>query len=560
MMLLTKQELEVTLKQLLKSPEKEWIEFKEAKSNFDFNDLGEYFSAISNEANLKGRQYGWLIFGISNNREIVGTKYRSERTSLDNLKKEIADKTNERITFIEIYDIDMNSKRIIMFQIPAAVSGVPTSWRGHYYGRDNESNTPLSLHEMELIRVGGIQDWSKQICHGATIDNLDKKAISVARERFKQKNTGRPISQEIDGMSDLEFLNKAKLTTNGEITHTALLLLGNSDSDMFFDGYLPTITWKLQNTSGTIKDYEHFSIPFILAVDDVFSKIRNLRYRYMTLQMSLFPNEVDQYDPYIIREILHNCIAHQDYFLKGRINIIEFEDKLMFINEGSFIPGRIEDLLEEGYVPPYYRNGFLANAMVNLNMIDTVGSGIKRVFAIQREKYFPLPDYDLNEKDRVKVTVYGKIIDENYTKQLFRNTDLDIDTVLLLDKVQKGYRITKQQCEVLRKQKLIEGRYPNLFVSFKLAEATEQKVKYIHNKGVGDDYLKELILKYIDKYGVATRTEIDDLIYPKLPDSLDEKNKESRIRYIINMMSTKEHSIKNIGNRHNSRWVKDKND
>ncbi len=325
-----------------------------------------------------------------------------------------------------------------------------------------------------------------------------------------------------------------------------------------FEGFIPQISWKLQGENGEMKDYEHFPIPFLLAVDDIYSKIRNLRYRYITSQISLFPNEVDQYDPYIIRELLHNCIAHQNYYLMGRINVIEFEYKLMFINEGSFIPERVETLFEDGYVPPFYRNSFLANAMVNMNMIDTAGSGVKRIYRIQRNKFFPLPDYDLSDKNRVKVTIHGKIIDENYSRILHEETELPLDTIYLLDRVQKHIEITREQSDFLRTRKLIEGRYPNIFVSSRIAEITGEKAQYIHNKGMGDEYYKDLVMEFIKKYKSASRKDIDDLLLPKLPDSLSDKNKISRIRYLINVMSIKEKSIKNTGNNRIPKWVLNK--
>ena len=125
--------------------------------------------------------------------------------------------------------------------------------------------------------------------------------------------------------------------------------------------------------------------------------------------------------------------CHQDYRLHGNINVIEYSDRLMIINEGSFIPETIENVLKDGYSSPYYRNPFLISAMVNLNMIDTVGSGIKRVYDIQKKKYFPMPDYDLSNPNRVIVTLYGKIIDENYSRLLFERTNLDISAIILLD-------------------------------------------------------------------------------------------------------------------------------
>lgn len=62
----TEEELIRQLNNLLALPnETEWVEFKEAKLNYDFNKIGKYFSALSNEANLKGKDYGWLIFGVN---------------------------------------------------------------------------------------------------------------------------------------------------------------------------------------------------------------------------------------------------------------------------------------------------------------------------------------------------------------------------------------------------------------------------------------------------------------------------------------------------------------
>lgn len=201
---------------------------------------------------------------------------------------------------------------------------------------------------------------------------------------------------------------------------------------------------------------------------------------------------------------------------------MEFKDKLIITNEGSFIPGKVENVLKDGYSSPYYRNPFLANAMVNLNMIDTIGSEIRRVYDIQKDKYFPMPDYDLSENNRVKVTLYGKIIDENYSKLLFKKNNLDINEVVLLDKVQKKKKITKKQYTYLKKDNLIEGRYPNIYISSKIAEITDEKENYIYNSGLDNDYYKQLIIKYIREYGKASRKELIKLLNKKLPDSLDE--------------------------------------
>ena len=85
---MTKSELLRKIHELQSLPhETEWVEFKEAKTTFDFNKLGKYFSALSNEANLKGKPCGWLVFGVEDKRRrIVGSNYRRNRAELDKLK------------------------------------------------------------------------------------------------------------------------------------------------------------------------------------------------------------------------------------------------------------------------------------------------------------------------------------------------------------------------------------------------------------------------------------------------------------------------------------------
>ena len=539
------------LNELIKNSENECVEFKRAENDFDIDKLGKYFSAISNEATLKNKQYGWIVFGIDDKtHNFTNTRYHYDN-NFNSVKKQISDNTTDNVTFIEIYNLDIEDNRVIMFQVPAA-SGTPMNWKGFPYGRNGESICSLTPNKIEQIKATANYDWSRQIIETATIDNLDVEAIKLARIQFKTKNKGKPVADEIDNLSDIDFLNKAKVTLDGKITFAAMLLLGKNDDDYLMDGYTPRMTWKLYDEINVI-DYEHFGIPFIVNVEKLKAKIRNLRYRYMVNENTLFPNEVDQYDNYILRELINNCIVHQDYRLKGIINIMGFKDKLIITNEGNFIPQNIENVLKDGYSSPYYRNQFLANAMVNLNMIDTVGSGIRRVYNIQKEKFFPLPDYDLNDDNRVKVTLYGKIIDENYSKILFEKTNLDIDKVMLLDRVQKSYPITKEQSDYLKKDNLVEGRYPNIYISSDIAKITDDKENYIYNTGLENEFYKNLIIKYISEYGQASRKEIINLLKDKLPSSLNEKTKISRIRYLLDLLK-KEEKIYNDNKSGHSCW------
>ena len=217
-MIYTDIQLKEKIVQMINDFECEVVEFKEAKSNYSFNDIGKYFSALSNEANIRGIQEAWLIFGVTDDKRIIGTEFRKQG-GLQNLKKELVNGTNERLTFMEIYELSINKCRVIAFQIPPAIRGIPTTWQGAAYAREHESVCPLPMNKVDLIRSQIGLDWSKEVIEEATIDDLDKEAVLRARELFARRQNDKKKAEAIlNKLSDIEVLNKAGITIKGKIT------------------------------------------------------------------------------------------------------------------------------------------------------------------------------------------------------------------------------------------------------------------------------------------------------------------------------------------------------
>ena len=530
-------EVEATLRDLILLPaETEWVEFKEAKSNFDFDDMGRYFSALSNEANLKGQRAGWLVFGVTDRlpRRITASNYRLQQPGLDKLKHEIAHHTNHQITFVEIHEITAAEGRVVLFQIPPAPRGIPTTWKGIAYGRTHESLGPLSLQEIDQLRREEVQeDWSAQISEGAGLHDLDPRAIAFARQKFKEKYQS--LVAEVYQWDDATFLNKAKICIGGRITRTAIVLLGRNEAEHFLSPAVARIAWVLKGADGMERDYQHFGPPLLLSVDQVFARTRNLTYRYLP-DASLFPTEVSQYDAWVIRETLHNAIAHQDYTLGGRINVVEEPESLLFTNVGVFLPGSVEEVIRRDAPPEIYRNRFLAEAKVNLSIIDTIGSGIKRMFAKQRQRYFPMPDFDLGDPMTVRVRIIGKILDEKYTRMLMNRSELGLLDVIALDKVQKSRPLTDQEFRLLKEKRLIEGRRPNLFVSAVVAAVTDTKADYIRKRAFDKAHYRQMVVAYLEQFGQAKREDINKLLYGKVSDALGASQKKNFIMNLLQEM------------------------
>lgn len=518
--------IEVLNKLLSLNTENEVVEFKEAKNQYNKDKLGRYFSALGNEANLKEKEHAWLLFGIKNDKTVVGTRINDSQ--INEYKAEMANHTSPKLSFVDVHKVTYQGLDVLMLEIPAAPQGTPISWKGHRYGRDGESLGGLNDFELKKIQLQIPKtDWSAQIIEQASLKDLSTEAIKVARKQFAEKNP--KLKGAISNWDDAKFLNKAKVCINGKITTTAILLLGKPESEHFLSPGTAKISWILKDRDNIEKDYEHFSCPLLLEVENVKLKIRNLKYRYIK-DGTLFPDEVDQYDPYIIREALNNCVAHQDYSLGGKINVVEHEDgKLTFVNSGTFIPESIEKVIEADAPETNYRNPFLANAMVNLNMIDTIGSGIKKMFVIQKNKYFPLPDYDFSN-EKIKVQITGKVVDVNYARKLAELKELSLQEIMLLDKVAKNKPITNEDVRFLKLKKLIEGRKPNYHVSSSIANVTGEKADYIKQRGIDDTYCQKIILDYLSKFNQGRKSDFEQILLDKLPDVLDIEQKKNKVK------------------------------
>ena len=410
---------------------------------------------------------------------------------------------------------------------------------------------PKEVLEKKLLQA--IANAKEQL-EQAGIEHLDKDAVALAREKYKEKMKQEHISDEVDAMSDEQFLAKLKLMINGKITHAGMLLLGNSDYDYMFRS-APSIMWRLYGADNMDRDYAIFKIPFINLVDKVFAKVRNLTYRYMPNQMTLFPMETGQYDSWLMRELLNNCIAHSNYQLGGRIYVNEFEDKLKFTNPGDFIPQKIENVLEASYSPPFYRNQLLAESMAAFHMIDTATLGIRRAYNIQKAKYFPMPEYNVSSGIQVEVTIYGKILNDSYMHILYDHQDLDLQTVFLLDRIQKGLPVEKEDVDRLRGQKLVEGRLTSLYLSASAAKSIDESTAYIKNKGFDDKYYKDLIVEYLKQFKKAKKKDIRELLWDKLPDALSDKQKEYKIGNLLAVLKKNNIIDTDSTNQQRSYWV-----
>jgi len=531
--------------------ETEWLEFK--RTRHEAQALGEYLSALANGACVAGQPRGYLVFGIDDaTHDVVGTcfdPYAVKGKGNQDLLPWLAAGLRPNTGF-EVHAVDHPDGRVVLFEVGPA-RDQPVSFYGTAHARVGGSKTKLAKHpeKARALWTRG-SDWSAEVCAAAALPDLDPDAVAKAREQFVVKHPGQ--AAEVAGWNDRTFLNKARVLKGGTITNTALLLLGRAESATLLSPAVAKFSWILKDAENRELDYEHIGPPFLLVGDRLLKRIRNLIVRALP-SGTLFPQEISQYDPWVIREALHNAIAHQEYRRHGRIVVVEFPDRVLVTNVGDFLPGDIETVIRQNAPQAIYRNPFLADAMVELNLIDTQGGGIKRMFETQRRRSFPLPDYDLSEPGRVAVSITGRILDERYTRLLMERTDLDLGQVMLLDRLQKGLSISREDHRRLKSADLVEGRFPNIIVAAAVAKATGEAGRHIRERGFDKQYYLDLILALVAEHGPVDRREVDQVLVPKLPDRLTDEQKRRKVRNLLQELR-RAGKIVNLGSRSRPRW------
>jgi ATP-dependent DNA helicase RecG len=517
----------------------EWKEMKNLKKSFAGDEKNDVISYVSAIANMEG---GHLVIGVQDKTlEIEGTdltKFNlNAQSAVWKLIEHCTNLSSEGLSINE-YITEDTQKTVWVIHIPKHLPRRPVYAHKKAWQRVEDSLVEMTEERLDAILEEPIfeaKDWSAEIVPNATLADLDELAIAKARVMFKKVHASKIPSEEIDAWSVEELLCNSGIMIDGKLTRAAIILLGKPVSVFKLRPAVAEVTWTLRDEHQEVVDYEHFTIPFILTVDQILGKIRNLTMRELP-GGTLFPDTMKQYDDYTIREALHNAIAHQDYTLQQRINFVENPGYLYYENGGSFIPGTLQKALATKGPQRHFRNECLCRAMVNFNMIDTVSRGIKKMFNEQWRRHFPMPDYEIDATNKeVGVKIYGNSINEKYTKLLKENDTLTLEDCILLDAVQKGHRISVDNVVALLERGLLEGDVSEYHISLDVAKKTRQLPEYTRNKGLDKSKIQQMILQYLQNAGStgAKRDAIFDYLQEVLPQN---KTHEQQKRMLGNFL------------------------
>ena len=286
--------------------------YLEFKSNYqEVDKLGRYISALSNGACLDHQDFAYLYFGVDDDTlAIKGTTFDCAKVKAvgnEALELYLRRMVVPKVNFSIIEFMYEEKERVVLFKIPAAVNE-PTTYKQKPYIRVDSHVTDLTPYVDWMRQIYTSQiDWSAQIVEDATIEDLDPEAIRLARAGYKLRYPD--FAEAMESWDDTTFLDKAHVTQDGQITRTALLLVGKQEK-VYKLHHIAQMVWKCFQDGDVFGDI--YTIPYIKATTALMGRIRNYRFKIYP-QDSLIPAEVWKYDTRSILEGLHNCIAHQNY-------------------------------------------------------------------------------------------------------------------------------------------------------------------------------------------------------------------------------------------------------
>jgi ATP-dependent DNA helicase RecG len=518
---------------ILAEPEGTRLEFKEASTRFDFDELVRYCVAIANEGG------GLVVLGVTNARprRVVGTAAFEEPGQTEA-------RIFERIGHqVPIEETRQQGQRILVVRVPSRITGTAWNDRGTYWMRAGEALVPMPDERLRAIHGEDLPDFSAEPCAHVTAQDLDSHAIGEFRRRWARREG----NERIEGWSDDALLRNAELVQDGRILHAALMLFGTRDALTRVMPRAETIfEYRSSEAAGPAQDRVEFREGFLIYQDRLWERI-NQRNDRQSYQDGLFRAEIPTFDEAAIREAVLNAFCHRDYRREGSVFVRQYPRRLEVTSPGGFPPGITPENVIDEQNP---RNRRLAEALGRCGFVERSGQGMNLMFerAIRQSK--PLPDFVGSSPRAVSLTLRGQVTNPNFLRFLERvgeETLASFDTrdLLVLDSLQRGDPISGALLGRLPRlvqigvvESIGRGRGTQYLLSRRFAAALGQRAAYTRKRGLDREQNKELLLRHVQDGGDhgSPMSELHQVV-PALSREqvkalMDELRREGRVRLV----------------------------
>jgi ATP-dependent DNA helicase RecG len=480
-------------------------------------------------ANAEG---GVVVFGVADQvkgkcKAIQGaTNY-----DLDRWKKDIYQSVTPRID-LDVIEIAApgSSLKVLAVRVQKGSAALYGTTDGLYKKRVGKNCLPVDPDSFSKHRVStGAIDWSGQPAVGIAIENLDPVEIGRARSVLQSKNPG----SELLKLDNERFLEGLEAVRNGHVTNAGLILFGRPET---IERQCPQsqlhYVHQQSETKVTRNDFMRTSLLRALEqVEQVFTGPSNPEEE---LTIGLFKLRIPAFSLDVVREAVLNAVTHRDYSDPGEILIRHTPRELVVTSPGGFVGGiTIDNILRHEAVA---RNRTLANAFVKLRLVESAGTGRRRIFVPTLSFGKRMPRY---ESDGAHVTL--RIFDGSYDRHMAllvarwrrEGKEVGLDALLVLDYLKQNAFIDSKSASRLLQFELdnahavldqlanprtgiLERRGRTKAATYHLAKGVAKdllgKAAYTKIKGLNPVRYAEMVRLYLQDHGSISPKECRELL------------------------------------------------
>lgn len=471
-------------------------------------------------ANANG---GYLVLGMEDAfpHKVVGTSQCEN--ALGKLEKEIYKALQIPVDAYELFDEQNN--RVVVVEIPRHPVGKALRFEDVPLWRSGEELIPMPDKVLFSILQETDPDYSQAICEGVTIDDLDKEAIDILKEKYARKQNNPTFTS----LSDRQALSDLKLIEGNKVTNAAVLLVGKAE---IIQQNFPQA--KVQHEFRTTEGQERFDkrlsfvAPFYILIDQLWKAV-NDRNGSVPVQEGAYMFDIPFFNEEVIREVINNAFAHRDYRLASEIVIKQYPTKLSVISPGGFPIGvTLENILTVSSTP---RNRLLADVLAATGIVERSGQGMDVIFRLTLSEGKQTPDYSKTNDYQVTAILSATVKDPGFAlfiksiqQELPENQKLSVFDVLTFCAIREGKQPKdKEIAKRLYSMGYLEKRGKTSAIRYILPrryyELTGNQSEYSELTDWDDEQIWSVLFRYLKKYGTAKKTDIAKLIGQHISDS-----------------------------------------
>lgn len=471
-------------------------------------------------ANANG---GYLVLGMEDAfpHKVVGTSQCEN--ALGKLENEIYKALQIPVDAYELFDEQNN--RVVVVEIPRHPVGKALRFEDVPLWRSGEELIPMPDKVLFSILQETDPDYSQAICEGVTIDDLDKEAIDILKEKYARKQNNPTFTS----LSDRQALSDLKLIEGNKVTNAAVLLVGKAE---IIQQNFPQA--KVQHEFRTTEGQERFDkrlsfvAPFYILIDQLWKAV-NDRNGSVPVQEGAYMFDIPFFNEEVIREVINNAFAHRDYRLASEIVIKQYPTKLSVISPGGFPIGvTLENILTVSSTP---RNRLLADVLAATGIVERSGQGMDVIFRLTLSEGKQTPDYSKTNDYQVTAILSATVKDPGFAlfiksiqQELPENQKLSVFDVLTFCAIREGKQPKdKEIAKRLYSMGYLEKRGKTSAIRYilprKYYELTGNQSEYSELTDWDDEQIWSVLFRYLKKYGTAKKTDIAKLIGQHISDS-----------------------------------------